>query len=82
MPIRASKRSAEWWLNRVDQCWASKEQTYKADEKEEAKSMCPDYGLFGKGLAGGLLVEAGAAGGRLVEVVEGAAAGRPSLVRS
>lgn len=36
-PIRASKRSAEWCLKGVDQCWASKERTYKADEKEDAK---------------------------------------------
>ncbi len=36
-PIRASKRSAEWCLKGVDQCWASKERTYKSDEKEDAK---------------------------------------------
>ena len=36
-PIRASKRSAEWCLNGVDACWAQKERTYKADEKEDAK---------------------------------------------
>ncbi|MCI0534104.1 MAG: hypothetical protein L0Z50_02635, partial [Verrucomicrobiales bacterium] len=36
-PIRASRRSAEWCLKGVDQCWAEKERTYKADEKEEAR---------------------------------------------
>jgi hypothetical protein len=36
-PIRASKRSAEWCLNGVDQCWSQKERTYDADEKEDAK---------------------------------------------
>lgn len=35
--IRASKRSAEWCLKGVDQCWISKDRTYKADEKEDAK---------------------------------------------
>jgi hypothetical protein len=36
-PIRASRRSAEWCLKGVDQCWSEKERTYKADEKEDAK---------------------------------------------
>jgi hypothetical protein len=36
-PIRASKRSAEWCLQGVDQCWSQKERTYKADEMEDAK---------------------------------------------
>jgi hypothetical protein len=36
-PIRASKRSAEWCLQGVDQCWSEKERTYKADEMEDAK---------------------------------------------
>jgi len=36
-PIRASKRSAEWCLKGVDQCWSQKERTYDADEKEDAK---------------------------------------------
>ena len=36
-PIRASKRSAEWCLKGVDQCWSSKERTYNQDEKDEAK---------------------------------------------
>jgi hypothetical protein len=35
-PIRASRRSAEWCLRGVDQCWESKQQTYAASEKEEA----------------------------------------------
>jgi hypothetical protein len=36
-PIRASKRSAEWCLKGVDQCWSQKERTYDADEKEDAR---------------------------------------------
>lgn len=36
-PIRASKRSAEWCLAGVDQCWTQKERTYRAEEKEDAR---------------------------------------------
>jgi hypothetical protein len=36
-PIRASKRSVEWCLKGVDQCWSQKERTYKPAEKEDAK---------------------------------------------
>src|SRR5437867_9912800 len=36
-PIRASKRSAEWCLKGVDQCWSQKERFIKADEIEQAK---------------------------------------------
>jgi hypothetical protein len=35
-PIRASRRSAEWCLRGVDQCWAQKQQFYAAAEKDEA----------------------------------------------
>jgi hypothetical protein len=35
-PIRASKRSAEWCLRGVDQCWKEKQPTYDADEQEDA----------------------------------------------
>lgn len=35
-PIRASRRSAEWCLRGVDQCWKEKEQFYAAAEHEEA----------------------------------------------
>jgi hypothetical protein len=35
-PIRASRRSAEWCLKGVDQCWSQKEKFIKASEKEEA----------------------------------------------
>jgi hypothetical protein len=35
--IRASRRSAEWCLAGVDQCWSQKEKFIKANEKEEAK---------------------------------------------
>ncbi|MEI7459845.1 MAG: CehA/McbA family metallohydrolase [Pirellula sp.] len=37
-PIRASRRSAQWCLDGVEQCWKSKERTYKADEMEDARS--------------------------------------------
>jgi hypothetical protein len=36
-PIRASKRSAEWCLKSVDQCWSQKEPAIRAAEKEEAR---------------------------------------------
>jgi hypothetical protein len=35
-PIRASKRSAEWCLRGVDQCWKEKQKFYDEDEQEEA----------------------------------------------
>ena len=37
-PIR-SRKSIEWCLAGVDKCWSQKERTYKADEKELAKSI-------------------------------------------
>jgi hypothetical protein len=37
-PIRASKRSAEWCLKGVDQCWAQKQRTYAQAEMQEAIS--------------------------------------------
>jgi hypothetical protein len=37
-PIRASKRSAEWCLRGVDQCWISKEHAYLGGEKEQARA--------------------------------------------
>ncbi|MBM3839535.1 MAG: hypothetical protein FJ398_16505 [Verrucomicrobia bacterium] len=36
-PIRASRRSAEWCLKSLDQCWSQKERFYKADEMDQAK---------------------------------------------
>ncbi|MBI3861925.1 MAG: CehA/McbA family metallohydrolase [Planctomycetia bacterium] len=36
-PIRASKRSAEWCLRGVDQCWKQKQQFYDAAEMKEAE---------------------------------------------
>jgi hypothetical protein len=36
-PIRASKRSAEWCLKGVDQCWSQKEPAIRAGEKEDAR---------------------------------------------
>jgi hypothetical protein len=37
-PIRASRKSVEWCLASVDQCWSQKERTYAAAEKETAKT--------------------------------------------
>jgi hypothetical protein len=37
-PVRASKRSAEWCVKAVEQCWSQKERTYKAEEKEDARA--------------------------------------------
>ncbi len=37
-PIRASKRSIEWCLKGVDQCWSQKERFIAAGEREDAKS--------------------------------------------
>jgi hypothetical protein len=37
-PIRASKKSAQWCLAGVDQCWKSKERFYKPAEKDDAKA--------------------------------------------
>ena len=36
-PIRASRRSAEWCLKGVDQCWSQKQRFIKADELDDAK---------------------------------------------
>jgi hypothetical protein len=36
--IRASKRSAEWCLQGVDQCWSQKQRFIKPDELEDAKA--------------------------------------------
>ncbi len=37
-PVRASRRSAEWCLKGVDQCWSQKEQFIAAAELEQAKA--------------------------------------------
>lgn len=37
-PIRASRRSAEWCLRGVDQCWEQKKAFYDADEYDEAQA--------------------------------------------
>ena len=37
-PVRASRRSAEWCLKGVDQCWSQKERFIKPDEMADAKS--------------------------------------------
>ncbi len=36
-PIRASRKSAEWCLKSVDQCWSKKEPAIRATEKEQAR---------------------------------------------
>jgi len=36
-PIRASKRSAEWCLKGVEQCWSQKEKLIKASELDDAR---------------------------------------------
>jgi hypothetical protein len=36
-PIRASKKSAEWCLKSVDQCWSQKERAIRPAEREDAK---------------------------------------------
>ncbi len=38
-PIRASRRSVQWCLRGVDQCWSQKERFYNKNEKEEAKAV-------------------------------------------
>ena len=36
-PIRASRRSADWCLKSVDQCWKQKQQFIKPEEMQEAE---------------------------------------------
>jgi hypothetical protein len=37
-PVRASRRSAEWCLKGVDQCWSQKERFIAAAELDQAKA--------------------------------------------
>ena len=37
-PIRASRKSADWCIKSVEQCWKSKQRTYKPEEQAEARS--------------------------------------------
>ena len=37
-PVRTSKKSAEWCLKSVDQCWSQKQRFIKAEEMEQAKA--------------------------------------------
>jgi hypothetical protein len=37
-PIRASRKSADWCLKSVDQCWSQKEPRYRESERAEASS--------------------------------------------
>ena len=45
-PIRASRRSAQWCADSVDQCWTSKEPTIRAWEKEAAKKAYDEARAF------------------------------------
>jgi hypothetical protein len=36
-PIRASRKSAEWCLKSVDQCWSQKERAIRPSENDEAR---------------------------------------------
>ena len=36
-PIRASKKSAEWCLKSVDQCWSQKQNAIRPDERPAAR---------------------------------------------
>jgi len=36
-PVRASRKSAEWCLKSVDQCWSRKERAIRPSEQEEAR---------------------------------------------
>jgi hypothetical protein len=38
MPIRASKRSAQWCLDAVDRCWQSKSPSIRESEREAARA--------------------------------------------
>ena len=38
LPVRASRRSAEWCLKGVDQCWSQKERVISAAEMNQAKA--------------------------------------------
>jgi hypothetical protein len=37
-PIRASRKSAEWCLKGVDQCWSQKQRFYAPAEMDDAKA--------------------------------------------
>jgi hypothetical protein len=37
-PIRASRRSVQWALDGVEQCWKEKSRTYRKEEQEDAKA--------------------------------------------
>jgi hypothetical protein len=37
-PVRASRRSAEWCVRAIDQCWLQKEPQIRQSEKQEAKA--------------------------------------------
>jgi hypothetical protein len=37
-PIRASKKSVQWCLSGVDQCWRQKNRFYKGEELQQARA--------------------------------------------
>ena len=37
-PIRASRRSAEWCIKSVEQCWNQKQRTYRPEEQQDARA--------------------------------------------
>jgi hypothetical protein len=37
-PVRASRRSAEWCLNAVNQCWTQKAPQIRSSEREAARN--------------------------------------------
>ena len=41
-PIRASKKSSEWCLKAIDQCWSQKEKAIRPSEKDDAR-MAYDF---------------------------------------
>ena len=45
-PIRASRRSAEWCLAAVDQCWSQKAPQIREQERDEARGLTTTRGRF------------------------------------
>jgi hypothetical protein len=43
-PVRASRASAEWCLNAVNQCWKQKSPRIRPSELAEAKQACDHAG--------------------------------------
>ena len=56
-PIRASRRSADWCLKGVDQCWSQKERFISLDELEDAKQAYEHARVTYRRLLGESLVD-------------------------